>query len=1104
MPAATRHEKVRRWSTVALSALLLAVAGSTPTAAESFKLARTLTSPATYAFGHRVAAVGADVLVSAEESGSPFGSGACYLYDGASGAPLRTFENPSPKLFERFGRALDVSGTTLAIATQDGEVYLYDAASGALLRILAHPTGGHFESVAWVGGKVAAGDPYVANGGAVYVFDSATGRLLATLHDPADTDDDWFGMRIATAGDDLLVGAPQDDTGGFNAGAAYLFDGDTGALLQSFFNPDPELNSGFGFALAAVGGTVLIGAPNEYGRASPGAAYLFDGATGTLVRTLHDPTPRPGEYFGHAVAARGPDFLISANQDGSGRSRSGAVYLFDGATGALRHIFVSPVRSFESFGSSIAAVGDGVVVGAEYFGAQFEQTGAAYQFVNACGDGVIDPCETCDDGNRVDGDGCSADCGLESCGNGTRDAGEACDDGNAVDGDGCDADCTPTGCGNCRATAGEICDDGNGTDGDGCDDNCTFTECGNDIATTGETCDDGNLVGGDGCSPTCQQEICGNTVLDAGESCDDGNTVAGDGCSALCRLESQKLDWFSIVRAFSSQRPTGDGHFGLGDVGGDELLARATHPEGGSVQSFDVATGKLRHVYASPEQPPLSSSFFASSAFFAGTRVVTVGGVEDATDGSSRKALYVFDREDESLLRRFFPAGLVYDSEVAPRGIDVLIANRRLKSVTLVDGDRGATARTFADPAPQLGRAFGAAVATLDDQVLVGATGTAGGAVYRFDGGTGQHLHTYLPPSGAVVPSFGKRVAVVGGDVLVTGDHVVYRLDATTGALGAAFHDPSGVAGSAFGTEIAPFGDDVLVTAPGLQHDDGFGVTYLFDGRNGRLIAQFIGENSHPRALGDRVLIGLFSNRETEHIDLLRPCSDGVLEPGEECDDGNGVDGDGCDRNCTVTTCGNGMLTAGELCDDANDTEYDGCGNQCQPTAFCDAPITAAALTIRSGRTRLGDEAMVVRGSVPITAASFVLEPERVGARLRIEDLGASDPIVLDLAVPAGTVGTGCDVRFDGWRTERHGKRRVYRNRSTALAPPACPAGSTHGLVSLTLLDRRPARDQIDFVARTRKSSIATPIGPLRATIVLDSDAAASAACGIAEIPPTH
>ncbi|HGG57826.1 MAG TPA: DUF4215 domain-containing protein, partial [Nannocystis exedens] len=40
-------------------------------------------------------------------------------------------------------------------------------------------------------------------------------------------------------------------------------------------------------------------------------------------------------------------------------------------------------------------------------------------------------------------------------------------------------------------------------------------------------------------------------------------------------------------------------------------------------------------------------------------------------------------------------------------------------------------------------------------------------------------------------------------------------------------------------------------------------------------------------------------------------CGDGVLDSGEECDDGNISDADGCLANCTPGTCGDGHLWIG-------------------------------------------------------------------------------------------------------------------------------------------------------------------------------------------------
>jgi cysteine-rich repeat protein len=62
----------------------------------------------------------------------------------------------------------------------------------------------------------------------------------------------------------------------------------------------------------------------------------------------------------------------------------------------------------------------------------------------------------------------------------------------------------------------------------------------------------------------------------------------------------------------------------------------------------------------------------------------------------------------------------------------------------------------------------------------------------------------------------------------------------------------------------------------------------------------------------------------------LPACGNDVLDPGEQCDDGNLVNGDGCEANCTLPTCGNGILDPGEQCDDGNTTNGDGCDSNCR------------------------------------------------------------------------------------------------------------------------------------------------------------------------------
>lgn len=58
-------------------------------------------------------------------------------------------------------------------------------------------------------------------------------------------------------------------------------------------------------------------------------------------------------------------------------------------------------------------------------------------------------------------------------------------------------------------------------------------------------------------------------------------------------------------------------------------------------------------------------------------------------------------------------------------------------------------------------------------------------------------------------------------------------------------------------------------------------------------------------------------------------CGNGVVDPGEICDDGNNTSGDGCPADCS-DPCGDGVLDPGEICDDGNRIDGDGCASDCR------------------------------------------------------------------------------------------------------------------------------------------------------------------------------
>ena len=182
-----------------------------------------------------------------------------------------------------------------------------------------------------------------------------------------------------------------------------------------------------------------------------------------------------------------------------------------------------------------------------------------------CGDGIKDNDELCDDGNRLDGDYCSATCqGITGyCGDGIEQTNEVCDYRNNRY---CKEDCSGINgeCGDGIKQSFEVCDNADPSVGNGegigayCSADCKEKSgrCGDGIIQTGiEECDDGDLFNGtygncnyncNGYSPYCgdgilQRSSCNgydsNCVVVAGASevCDDGNYEDGDYCSSDCQ-----------------------------------------------------------------------------------------------------------------------------------------------------------------------------------------------------------------------------------------------------------------------------------------------------------------------------------------------------------------------------------------------------------------------------------------------------------------------------------------------------------------------------------------------------------------------------------------
>jgi len=239
----------------------------------------------------------------------------------------------------------------------DGAAYLFNGKTGELLQTFDHPvphTGDQFgRSVASAGDNVLVGAPSSAytpdpTPGAAYLF-GTSGNLLQTFENPTPNTNDGFGYSVAATSEAAVISAPNDDTRGGNAGAAYLFDL-SGNLQTTFFSPAASSGAYFGSSVAIAGENILIG---EGG--ADEAAYLFD-ASGNSLQTFEKPAGTRSGHFGQTVASLGDDVLIDA-LDGE------HAYLFDSETGDVSQTFFNPIPG-ETFGHGIAGAGQNVFVGA--------------------------------------------------------------------------------------------------------------------------------------------------------------------------------------------------------------------------------------------------------------------------------------------------------------------------------------------------------------------------------------------------------------------------------------------------------------------------------------------------------------------------------------------------------------------------------------------------------------------------------------------------------------------------------------------------------------------------------------------------------------------
>jgi len=298
---------------------------------------------------------------------------------------------------DQFGFAVDVSGDTAVVGAQWGSTAFVDSCglvyvfirtstlSGPvweLEQILEPSDASHGQvfgrSVDIEGDDLVVGSPKRSSGGGVYVFNrSGTFWTEDAILEPSDMESgDEFGSALRLVGNLFAAGAPRDDDAADNAGAVRLFTraGSVWTEGQKITAATPQAGASFGFSIDIDVSSMVIGAINTEvaGNSAAGSAHVFveSGGVWSEQQQLVSPDPGFAYRFGAEVLIFGDTVVVASPFWGIfSLVNTGAVRVFHRSGAVWTHsqlLFGSPIQYSAHFGSSIAATGDGLAIGAYY------------------------------------------------------------------------------------------------------------------------------------------------------------------------------------------------------------------------------------------------------------------------------------------------------------------------------------------------------------------------------------------------------------------------------------------------------------------------------------------------------------------------------------------------------------------------------------------------------------------------------------------------------------------------------------------------------------------------------------------------------------------
>jgi hypothetical protein len=245
-------------------------------------------------------------------------------------------------------------------------------------------------------GGSAAGAAYI------YVRSGTTWSQQQKIQASDKQASDYFGQSVSLSGDYAIVGAYSEDTGGTSAGAAYIYTRDPSTGVwgseQKIQANDKQTNELYGYSVSISGDYAIVGARDEdTGGEDAGAAYIYkrDSSTGVWgsEQKIQASDKQSIDLFGYSVSISGDYAIVGSFYEDTGGTNAGAAYIYTrdpstGVWGSEQKIMASDAAAQDNFGNSVSISGDYVIVGAPYEDTGFANAGAAYIYTRDPSTGV--------------------------------------------------------------------------------------------------------------------------------------------------------------------------------------------------------------------------------------------------------------------------------------------------------------------------------------------------------------------------------------------------------------------------------------------------------------------------------------------------------------------------------------------------------------------------------------------------------------------------------------------------------------------------------------------------------------------------------------------